>query len=146
MEYKVRFPAYGRRRINKKTGSEARKVRKALLIYYRYLNTGRLINFRPKSESISTYKENLNKAYETIAKIKKCNKNLKIASSENLSAVENKYNRQYNSHVSPNYMKASYLIQDVIDEMETNTFYSWKKRQTKTKPNRMDDTSIFGRC
>ncbi|MDX1809717.1 MAG: helicase-related protein [Sulfurospirillaceae bacterium] len=86
-------------------------------IFDNYINSKALISIK-KDETMSSYRRRLREANDevqsTLAKIKE-----KILSDPKLTKkIESIYNRKFNGYVSPDYGKASYLIQDTLKEIE----------------------------
>lgn len=85
-------------------------------LYDRFLNEEKLL-IQEKGESETRYKRRLREAQTEIKQIQQQLKE-KIKSDENLRAqFEEAYNRNFNFYVKPDYERAQYLIQDVLNEL-----------------------------
>jgi N12 class adenine-specific DNA methylase len=88
-------------------------------LFEKYLNDKSLVK-REEKEAAVLYLQRLAEKEESIIDIKE---RLKLAiqrDSKLLEQVEYSYNKKFRGYVKPDYSKATYLIRDVIDEVEFN--------------------------
>ena len=87
-------------------------------IFDNYLNSKALVSIK-KDESITSYRRRLREANEEVQNVLSRIKE-KVLANETLSRrIEEVYNTKFNGYVSPDYKKASYLIKDVLDELDS---------------------------
>ncbi|WP_294966442.1 SNF2-related protein [Sulfurimonas sp.] len=80
----------------------------------------RVLVSRKKEESSTAYNRRMRDAKDVVNSVLDGIKEDVKGDEALLNKVESIYNRTYNAYVSPDYKKATYLIQDVLDELPAN--------------------------
>ncbi|HJO95117.1 MAG TPA: SNF2-related protein [Victivallales bacterium] len=88
-------------------------------LFEKYINDRALVR-REEKEAVVIYLDRLAENEEKIIDIKERLKQAIQQDSRLLKAVEYSYNSKFRSYVKPDYSKAVYLIQDVLDLIENN--------------------------
>lgn len=88
-------------------------------VFDNYINSKALVSME-KEESLTSYRRRLRDANEEVQNVLGRIKE-KILSNEKLTkGIEDVYNRKFNGYVSPDYKKASYLVQDTVNKVKGN--------------------------
>ncbi len=85
-------------------------------VYDNYLNNKTLIK-AVKGESLTAYRRRLRTAQEEVQEVLNQIKEKVLTNDKLRLRIEDVYNRKFNGYVSPDYKKASYMIQEVLDEL-----------------------------
>lgn len=88
-------------------------------IFDNYINSKALIAVK-KEESVTSYRRRLREAKDEVQQVLNKIKESIFANPKLAGKLEDIYNRKFNGYVSPDYKKASYIINDVLEELPAN--------------------------
>jgi N12 class adenine-specific DNA methylase len=95
-----------------------------------YLNSTALVS-HATDELASEYAERMRDAEEHISEVYDRLRDRIMDDPLVAKAVEEAYNRRFRNYVKPDYEKARYLVQDVLDEIEANSPIRLRKNQVE---------------
>lgn len=103
-------------------------------IYQRYLNNEDLVDRLRNSEGKiieppSAYLRRVKEAEQHVAKVRDKIRNLIATNPDVRRSVEYTFNSKFRGYVKPDYSKAQYLIQDVLDEIEAHSPIRLRRNQ-----------------
>jgi hypothetical protein len=103
-------------------------------VFERWLNNKALVTQRNEGgvkESMTSYKTRLREAEATVREVLDAIKQRIAQDPDLLGRVESTYNSRFRNYVAPNYQAASYLIQDVLDEIAEHSTVVLRKNQVE---------------